>query len=236
MDRTLRHTWLWEMPAPPQRVWPLVSDTSGFNRAIGLGPWTFSETPNPLGGSLRLGSAPSMGGNVTWDERPFHWVEGREFSVDRIYHSGPFRSVRSNLVLEPADNGTTLSYTIEAVVRSLLWGPVARYYLSVHTRRQFRRAFGNVARYLQGQAETAYPQPTPVSPGPPGTGSVKPSHPSAGPASTRLSSNVLWAISRTHPTTPASGSVPTHLPTRGARTGRRSFGSACMRPVWASSI
>ncbi len=157
--KTLHYTWRWDIQAPPTDVWPLVCNTHAFNRAVGVGPWTFSETPNALGGSIRVGFLRSWGRLITWDETPFHWVENREFSVLRVYHSGPFLNVLTRLDLEPANSGTTLTYTIDAVPRSRLWGLFACYYIGVHTRRQLRKVFGHVARYLVGGVKEAYPPP-----------------------------------------------------------------------------
>ena len=152
------------MPAPPQSVWPIVSDTHAFNRAIGLGPWTFTETPDPQGGSIREGSFKSLGRQITWDERPFEWVDGQAFSVLRIFHNGPFLTVVTGLELEPTDNSTTLIHTIEAEPRSFLWGIVTRYYFGFHTRRQLDRVFGNFAKHLKGETESALPQSAPQLP------------------------------------------------------------------------
>ena len=102
-----------------------------------------------------------MGRQITWDERPFEWVDGQAFSVLRIFHNGPFLTVATGLELEPTDNGSTLIYTIEAEPRSFLWGIVTRYYFGVYTRRQLDRVFGNVARYLTGKTESALPQSAP---------------------------------------------------------------------------
>ncbi len=160
-DKTLHYTWRWDMPAPPQRVWPLVADTNAFNHAIGLGPWVFTETPNPEGGSLRVGAARTPSVTVGWEERPFQWVEDREFSVLRLYSNGPFLRVLSALELEPSPPGSTLTYTIDAVPRSRLWSIVARYYLGVHTSRRLNRVFSDVARYLSGQGAEPYSHETP---------------------------------------------------------------------------
>ena len=105
-NRILRYNWHWNMPAPLYRVWPVVSDTHEFNRAVGVGPWTFAETPDSIGGSQRVGTSRSLGKKITWDEMPFHWVEGRVFRVIRAYHNGPFLNVLSHLELEPAAEGT----------------------------------------------------------------------------------------------------------------------------------
>ena len=119
-----------------------------------------------MGGSQRVGTLRSLGRKITWDETPFHWVEGREFSVLRVYHDGPFLKVLSHLELEPEAEGTGLTYQIEAVPRSFFWSIIARYYLGVQTQRQFRRVFGNIARYLAGDAEEAYPGSAPRISGP----------------------------------------------------------------------
>ena len=67
--------------------------------------------------------------------------------------------------MQPTDVGTELTYGIEAQVRSSAWNFIARYYLGVQTYRQFVRAFGNIARYMAGEIESAYPgQASRVSP------------------------------------------------------------------------
>ena len=149
------------MPAPPERVWPLVADTHSFNRAAGEGPWDFEEAPNPEGGSIRTGSVRVLGVEITWDEHPFQWSEPRDFSILRVFHNGPFRQVMSHLQLEPTETGCTLSYAIEAQSRSIFWDSVIRYYIGVNTRRRFSQVFGDLARYLSGGTEAAYPQSPP---------------------------------------------------------------------------
>ena len=95
--RSLSYTWHWQMSAGPERVWPLVSDTHSFNQAVGMGPWDFIETPDPKGGATRRGSFKSLGRRITWEENPFHWIEGLEFSVLRVYENGPFLEVTSKI-------------------------------------------------------------------------------------------------------------------------------------------
>ena len=154
------------MPSSPEEVWPLVSDTHAFNRAAGMGPWTFIETPDPLGGAHREGFYSILGLRIAWEERPFRWVEGREFSVLRVYRNGPFKNVLSHLRLEPAPQGCLLTYTIEAQPRATLWRWVAMAYLGVHVRRRFYRVFRGVARHLAGAGPNPYshddPQGRPV--------------------------------------------------------------------------
>ena len=161
-DRTLHFTWRWDMPAPPERVWPLVADTHSFNRAIGERPWDFEEAPEPEGGSVRTGSLRVLGVEITWEEHPFQWSEPRDFSILRVFHNGPFRQILSHLELEPTEAGCTLTYSLEAQPRSIFWDPVVRYYIGVHTRQRFSRVFGDLARYLSVGSEAAYPQSPPA--------------------------------------------------------------------------
>ena len=118
----------------------------------------FTETPDPDGGSLRVETARAPGGTIGWEERPFQWVEDREFSVLRFYSNGPFLRVLSALGLEPSSSGSTLTYTIHAVPRSRLWSIVARYYLGAHTRQRMNQVFTGVARHLSGQGAGPYSQ------------------------------------------------------------------------------
>jgi len=55
----LVRTWAWEwtLPAPPGRLWPLVSDTDRLNRLAGLPPVKFRFEPLPAGGSRTSASA-----------------------------------------------------------------------------------------------------------------------------------------------------------------------------------
>ena len=161
-NRTLHFTWRWDMPAPPERVWPLVADTHSFNRASGEGPWDFEEAPDPEGGSIRTGSLRVLGVEITWDEHPFQWSEPRDFSILRVFHNGPFRQVLSHLELEPTEAGSILTYSIEAQPRSIFWDPVGRYYIGVHTRSNFSRVFGDLATYLANDSEAAYPHSPPA--------------------------------------------------------------------------
>lgn len=148
------------LPAPPDRVWPIVSDTDSFNEAIGMPAWTFVETPDELGGSVRVGSSRLLGTTIEWIENPFDWVVGQGFRVRRDYRSGPVRSTVAELRLAPsADGRTHLLYTIDAEPRGTLWKIVVRAELR-RLEGVCGRAFDHVAAFLSGEA----PHPYPVTP------------------------------------------------------------------------
>jgi adenylate cyclase len=103
---------------PPERLWPLVSDTQRLNRALGLPPMRFTVQPLPTGGSRVVGEhalgdtvvallrtlfpdGPRWRGGerlarrlslavVRWIEHPFEWEAPRRYAVLREYSWSPF--------------------------------------------------------------------------------------------------------------------------------------------------
>lgn len=148
-------------PAPPERVWPLVSDTDAFNEAIGLPGWSFDEKPDDLGGSIRIGSTRLLGTTVEWIENPFDWVVGQGFRVRRDYRSGPVRSTVSELRLAPTGDGRTeMLYTLDAEPRGTLWKIVVRAELK-RMESVCGRAFDHVGAFLAGETPRPYPVAAP---------------------------------------------------------------------------
>lgn len=99
---TGRKDWYWtfDLPIAPERLWPHVSDTSRFNRALGLGRMEFEEIDG------RLEGRGSVGGFLhEWTEEPWEWVAPRTLSSVRHYRRGLFRTVRAIFELEPVDDG-----------------------------------------------------------------------------------------------------------------------------------
>ena len=82
--------WTWDLVAPPEALWPLVSNTDRFNRDCGYPPVTVvppvagaqstppfahahgKPAPLPITNSRRL-RASVMGITIEWDELDFEW-------------------------------------------------------------------------------------------------------------------------------------------------------------------
>ena len=47
MAKAERRTWVWWFDQPPERLWPLLSDTPRFNEAMGLPKYQVEEIPRP---------------------------------------------------------------------------------------------------------------------------------------------------------------------------------------------
>ncbi len=113
-------SWQWRFDLPPDRLWPVMSDTPRFNEALGTPKFQMEEIPQPDGTVLRLARARMGRLKLEWEERPYQWVDGRHWSQCRIFRSGPFRTLGATLLLEPEDGGSRATYTLEAVPANLL--------------------------------------------------------------------------------------------------------------------
>lgn len=115
----------WRFDAPPERVWPLVSNTDLLNRVVALPPVRLQVSQDPRGGVKRRASYTLKGIPLTWDEPPYEWIENRTLSVRRLYHGGPFREFFLRVTLEPEGAGTRLVLEVGFAPRSLLTRPIA---------------------------------------------------------------------------------------------------------------
>src|SRR5579871_4706020 len=111
--KIMRRTWTWHFDLPPDRLWPVLADTSRFNEAMGLPPYTLEETPLPNGTVLRRGSGKAAGFTLEWEEKPYEWIHGRYFRQRRIFSKGPFKSFGPVFELEPDGDGSKVTYSLE---------------------------------------------------------------------------------------------------------------------------
>jgi hypothetical protein len=142
--------WDWKLRATPEQLWPLVSDTNRINVLASMAPATFTETPNPEGGSDRTGNARQLGLGVTWDEHPFEWVYPVGFSVLREFHNGVLQQYKSSVLLQPEDGGTRLVHRVELEPRiGLMAAFVERE--GPKQQRNWDHAYRAIDAYLMGE-------------------------------------------------------------------------------------
>ncbi|HTZ21719.1 MAG TPA: DUF5939 domain-containing protein [Opitutaceae bacterium] len=105
--REFHYHWKWQLRAPPETLWPLVSDTDRFNRDCGF-PAVEVIRSGPVTRRLRARRAGIV---IEWEERAFEWLAPQYFDVDRAYTRGPLAHLRIRCELDPAANGgTALTY------------------------------------------------------------------------------------------------------------------------------
>ncbi len=109
------------LASSPERLWPFVSNTERFNRAVGLPGVTFRELSTPQGPARKTGEFRVLGMDVAWEEHPFEWIVAREHRVFRKYSRGPLAWLRNRVTLTPRENGGThLVHEIEVLPNGAL--------------------------------------------------------------------------------------------------------------------
>ena len=123
------------LSSPPDKVWPLLSDTDRFNRVLGMGEVHYRPVDAGSKSGARFVAETRAGGfRLTYDELPFEWTRGRAFSVHRVMHGGPVRSLTWRCTLDPTrasegegalEGGTRATLRLEIVPRLRLFRPIA---------------------------------------------------------------------------------------------------------------
>ena len=148
----VRYDWRWELEANPRSLWPVVSNTERFNRAIGLSAATFDDQADPEGGSRKTGRMRRAGLEFAWREHPFEWVEGRRMGVVREFERGPFEWFVSVVELTPsASGGTTLTHQLKIKPRGLLGRTIAAVEVGTKGRKSIDRVYRRIDATLTGK-------------------------------------------------------------------------------------
>lgn len=149
-EQPIVYDWSWTLSAAPDVVWPLVSDTNRMNVLAAMAPVRFEETPNPAGGSDRVGNQKMLGLPVSWDEQPFEWSFPNGFSVRRDFHFGVLKAYRSSVILKPEGHGTRLIHRVELVPRLGLMAPFIRRE-GVKLQKHWDHAYTAVDAFIRGK-------------------------------------------------------------------------------------
>ncbi len=155
---TLR--WSWNFSANPMAVWTYISDMQRVEQATGMPGVEFKEMPHPDGGSVLHGRARQLGLLLVWHERPFEWVAGEHFRVQRIYTKGPLELADNRVELQKTPGGTLLTHTLELKGKNWFWNLVARFFVGARMRRAFFRVYKQIDAYLKKDSPFAFARKT----------------------------------------------------------------------------
>jgi adenylate cyclase len=127
-----------QLASPPERAWPLLSDTDRFNRLFGMSTVVYrpiDEAGKNKSSSARFTAETRAGGfALSYDELPFEWTKERAFSVHRQMHGGPVESFTWRCTLERTraaegngalEGGTRATVKLAIVPRSWVLRPIA---------------------------------------------------------------------------------------------------------------
>ena len=146
------YDWRWDMESSPRALWPLVSNTERFNRAIGLAAVQFDDEADADGGSKKTGRLRRAGVDFSWREHPFEWIEGRRMGVVREFDRGPFEWFVSVVELSPkAGGGTTLTHQVRIKPRGLVGRTIAAVEIGTRGRKSIDRVYRRIDATLTGK-------------------------------------------------------------------------------------
>lgn len=97
--------WRFSLPITATELWPYISDTSRFNRELGLAPRKEREVAGQ-----KIVTTTLLGFKQEWVEEPWTWYFERSIESQRNYKQGIAKTARAVFVLEP--NGTSVDLFI----------------------------------------------------------------------------------------------------------------------------
>lgn len=138
MAKEYHYTWMWELEASPEALWPLVSDTNRFNRDTGLPPMQLLGINR--GVKLVKFKVPVI--QVEWEEEPFEWTYPYRFGVLRRYRKGPLAEMRVDCRLERLQPfGTRIIYETWVKPKNILGTIGIPLAIGMVSARRFANAF-----------------------------------------------------------------------------------------------
>ena len=162
---TFHYRWKWPLQSNVEQLWPYISDTDRFRAATGFPTVVYTEETDQGGVKHRIGHFRIYGVPIEWEEDPFEWIRHRDVINRQHFRKGPVSSLKAHIQLEPrSDGGTDLTYECWVTPGNLLGYPGVPIQVGLLYRWRFRRAFQQVDKFVQAQAQQPFiTRHTPVS-------------------------------------------------------------------------
>lgn len=149
-----------DLPFPREVVWPALSNTDWFNRALGLPAVQYEFHARAEGGSSTTARARVAGLEVVWQELPFEWLEPEFYRVRRVLEKGPLLEASMALDLHAQPGGTRVLITSELLPRNLIGKLMVERLILPKTRHEVGRIMSHVDAFLRGQKPVVLPRLT----------------------------------------------------------------------------
>jgi class 3 adenylate cyclase len=147
-----------DLPFSCEVVWPALTNTDWFNRALGLPAVRYEFQPRAEGGSFTIARARLAGFEIVWRELPFEWLEPEYYRVRRILEKGPLREATVGLELVPQPRGCRVVITSEIFPRNTLGKLLVEKIAFPKVRHDVRRIMAHVEAFLRGQKPVVLPR------------------------------------------------------------------------------
>ncbi|MDB4960442.1 MAG: Adenylate cyclase [Myxococcales bacterium] len=154
-NRTER-LWIYDLPCPPEALWPHIADTSRMNRALGTAEMTFEERDGKRWGSARPGGVQHV-----WWEVPWNWVANQWLTCTRIYERGFMKVMYAIHHLERISTGTRVYFYFGAVPRGA-FGKAAMWLGFPTLKKAFDRVIPALGAQLDGLPPAVLTLPPPA--------------------------------------------------------------------------
>jgi class 3 adenylate cyclase len=145
---TIEFFWAFNIKASASEVWGIISDTSRFNRELGLSPRTEEEIEGKNHVSTTI-----MGMPQKWIEEPWSWIANRTIGLRRNYSLGIAKEVQSVFHISEEKGESTVYIYFGWIPKSLFWqaflqvtGPILK--------NKFHKAFVKIETRLKNPART----------------------------------------------------------------------------------
>ena len=149
--RLFRADFQWSLNAPPEQLWPFVSNTERINCAVGV-PSVKYSTHRDETGVHKLGAFRMAGLEIAWEEFPFEWIEGQRLGVLRIFSRGPFKWFLSIVETLPRPGGgTTLNHRVRIEPRGIMGKLVAKMEVDIKGKPALEKVYRRIDDALCGK-------------------------------------------------------------------------------------
>jgi class 3 adenylate cyclase len=165
--KPLHFFWKFDLPVPIEKLWPYLIDLSSFNRRVGMGAMKFSEKNGRL-----QGEAVNVGVKMAWEEVPWEWEYGKEFSHARVYSRGLPYYMRARYLFTETEPGKC---RLTAYLSWIPRGPISRTLIKIGLKpikKGYVKALKEIVQAIQ-QDQISFPPPPPVKLTPEGASRLK---------------------------------------------------------------
>ena len=135
--------------APKEKVWDVLADLGGIYKWNPGVVRSHSTSEQKQGvGATRHCDLQMMGGRL--EERAVEWREGEGYTIDVYESSLPMKN-KVDFSIEPADDGTRVSATVDYQIK---YGPLGALLDVLVVRRQVKKGFTDLLAGLKHYVET----------------------------------------------------------------------------------